>query len=82
MASPQIVDNENVISVEVNSPQKKQLEGRWMESTSITNISEVEFEGMWDSELYILSPGESKSYPSPLADHLAANLASQMLTRE
>jgi hypothetical protein len=37
---------------------------------------------MWDSELYILAPGESKAYPAPLADHLSANLASQMLTRE
>lgn len=81
-SSNTVVDNENVISAETNSAQKKQLEGRWMQSTTITNITENEFEGMWDSDIYLLKAWESKAYPSPLADHLAATMASQILTRD
>mgnify|MGYP000547167130 CR=1 FL=1 len=77
-----VVDNENIISAETNSSQKKQLEGRWLQTTTITNISDTEFEGMWDSDLYLLGAGESKAYPSPLADHLAATMASRILTAE
>lgn len=82
MAAPQTVDNENIISSETNSPQKKALEGRWLTTTTITNIQEGEFEGMWDSEIYLLAPGESKAFPAPLADHLSATMASQILTRD
>ncbi len=79
--SEKTVDTESVISAGSNSEQKKILEGRWLETLTVTDIDEEEFEGMWDSVPYIIPVGGSKTFPAPLADHLTASLASKMLTR-
>lgn len=77
-----VEESSNVISATSTGEVKKLLEGRWLKTSSFTNISDFEFEGMWDGNPYIIASGATETFPIPLAEHLAAHLAGQIISRE
>lgn len=77
-----VEDNQNVISATSTGEVKKILEWRWLKTASFINIDDEEFEWMWDWTPYIVEAGETNTFPLPLTEHLAASLASKMLTKQ
>lgn len=52
-----------------------------MKTSSFTNIDDEEFQGMFDGNPYFVEAGKSEAYPLPLAEFLAAQLASKILSK-
>ncbi len=77
-----VEDHTSTISATSTGEVKKLLEGRWLKSGSFTNISEDEFEGMWDGVPYVVAAGKTEMFALPLAEHLAAALASLMISKD